>query len=244
MIRQFDEPGNADAPSPRALLQSIERHLSKTGRVTDKKAHEAQQLVYDAWEAPREEQEQVLIRRALEIDPSNVDALLHAAVYAGVDGEEEIELLRMVVAIGEKNLGPKAFKELAGAFWGSIETRPYMRARMLGSLLALNRLAEARELFEKYHGELEFNALFAWGRVLERFLSEDLPGAATALAAARKQNPHMQVYVKGHRQLPRELPEAYAPGSKEEAVCFAESVRAAWVKYPAALKWLKAQKVK
>jgi len=56
MIRQFDEPGNADAPSPRALLQSIERHLSKTGRVTDKKAHEAQQLVYDAWEAPREEQ--------------------------------------------------------------------------------------------------------------------------------------------------------------------------------------------
>jgi hypothetical protein len=51
-------------------------------------------------------------------------------------------------------------------------------------------------------------------------------------------------YVKGHRQLSREVPEAYSPGSKAEAICFAEGVRAAWVKYPAALKWLETQKVK
>jgi hypothetical protein len=80
--------------------------------------------------------------------------------------------------------------------------------------------------------------------VLERFLSEDLSGAAKALAGARKQNPAMQAYVKGHRQLPRDLPETYAPGSKEEAVSFAESVRAAWLIHPAALKWLTAQSVK
>lgn len=275
MIREFDELSskNPNEPSPRALLQSIERHLSRSARVTDGKAHEAQQLVYDAWEAPTNEEEQELIQRALEIDPTNVDALLQVAVYAGVDGEEEIELLRKVVAIAEKNLGPKAFKEFAGAFWGFIETRPYMRARerlaealryagrteeaiaewqvmlklnpndnqgvryaLLASLLALNRLEEARNLFKKYPGEFDFNAVFAWGRVLERFLSEDLPGAAAALAAARKQNPHMQVYVKAHRRLPRELPEAYAPGSKEEAICFAKNVRSAWEKHPAALK--------
>jgi hypothetical protein len=111
-------------------------------------------------------------------------------------------------------------------------------------LLALSRLEEARKLFEKYPDEFNFNAAFAWGRVLERFLSEDLPGATAALAAARKQNPHMQVYVKGHRQLPRDLPEAYAPGSKEEAICFAEGLHAAWEKHPAALQWLAAQKVK
>ena len=51
----------------------------------------------------------------------------------------------------------------------------------------------------------------------------------------------MQIYVKGQRPLPRGLPEAYAPGSKEEAICFAENVRAAWKKHPAALKWLKMQ---
>lgn len=57
MIRQFDDPGNPDTPGPHALLQSIERHLSKARPVPDKKAHEVQQLVYDAWEAPTNEQE-------------------------------------------------------------------------------------------------------------------------------------------------------------------------------------------
>jgi hypothetical protein len=64
------------------------------------------------------------------------------------------------------------------------------------------------------------------------------------LAAARKQNPHMQVYVKAHRAPPKYLPDAYAPGSKEEAICFAEGLRAAWEKHPAALKWLETQKAK
>ena len=119
-----------------------------------------------------------------------------------------------------------------------------VRYGLLGALLALNRLEEARKLFEKYPEEFEFNAAFAWGRVLERFLANDLAGVSGALATARKQNPHMQVYVKGHRALPRELPESYAPGSKEEAMCFAEGMREAWLKHPAALKWLAAQKVK
>jgi tetratricopeptide (TPR) repeat protein len=119
-----------------------------------------------------------------------------------------------------------------------------VRYLLLPALLTLNRLEAARKLFEQYPGDLEFNAVFAWGRVLERFLAEDLPGAVAALAAARKQNPHLQVYVKGHRQIPKTMPEAYAPGSKEEAVCYAEVVRAAWEKHPAALKWLEAQKVK
>jgi hypothetical protein len=41
-----------------------------------------------------------------------------------------------------------------------------------------------------------------------------------------------------------ELPEACAPGSEGEAVCYAEVLRAVWVKHPAALKWLGAQKTK
>jgi len=283
MIRSFDDPAgkNPDQFSPRALLQSLERQLSQTRRVTGTKADAAQQLVYDAWEAATGEEEQALIFSALKLDPMNVDALLQAAVYAGLDGEEEIEYLRQVEAAGEKSLGPKAFKEFAGHFWGFIETRPYMRARarlaealrhagrleeaiaewntmlelnpgdnqgirylLLPTVLTLNRLEAARKLFEAYPGESEFNTVFAWGRVLERFLSDDLPGAVTALEVARKQNSHMQAYVKRHRSLPRGLPEAYAPGSKEEAICYAEVLRAAWEKHPAALKWLEAQKMK
>jgi tetratricopeptide (TPR) repeat protein len=282
MIRAFDDSAGEPPPKfhPRAMLQSLERHLSQSKRVTNRHADAAQQLVYDAWEAASDEEEESLTYSALKLDPTNVDALLQVAVYAGLDGEEEIEFLRKVVAVAEKNLG-KDFKEFAGHFWGCIETRPYMRARqrlaealrhasrldeaiaewsamvelnphdnqgirylLLPAFLTLGRLEPARKLFEQYPGEFEFNTVFAWGRVLERFLSDDLPAAESALAAARQQNPHTQAYVKGHRRPPKHWPEAYAPGSKEEAICFADYLRAAWAKHPASLQWLETKKVK
>jgi len=280
MIRSFDEPAgnNPRASSPRSLLRSIERALAaKSNEPPDR----AQDLFYEAMEAPSEAEELKLLEKALKLDAGNVDVLLALLRYETFSPAEEIQFLQNLVQLAEMRLGPKAFKELAGAFWGFHETRPYMRARerlaealrhagrhdeaiaewnamlelnpgdnqgvrylLLPALLTLNRLEAARKLFEQYPGDLEFNAVFAWGRVLERFLAEDLPGAVAALAAARKQNPHLQVYVKGHRQIPKTMPEAYAPGSKEEAVCYAEVVRAAWENHPAALKWLEAQKMK
>jgi tetratricopeptide (TPR) repeat protein len=230
-------------------------------------------------DAPTDDEELALLEKALQLDAGNVDVLLALLRHETLAQTEEIEFLTQLVKLAETRLGPEAFRQFAGAFWGFHETRPYMRARqqlaeslrhagrpeeaivewngmlelnpndnqgvrhlLLPALLTLKRLEEARKLFERYPDDLEFNAVFAWGRVLERFLAEDLPGAVEALAMARKQNPHVQVYVKGHRKLPRELPGAYAPGSKEEAVCFAEVLRAAWVKHAAALKWLEAQK--
>lgn len=45
MIRSFDEPAgkNPHKFNPRAVLQSLDRHLSQTARVTGKKADAAQQ---------------------------------------------------------------------------------------------------------------------------------------------------------------------------------------------------------
>jgi tetratricopeptide (TPR) repeat protein len=86
-----------------------------------------------------------LIERALELDPMNVDALLHVFSTLELTEDEEIETLRKIVAIGEKRLGPTAFRDFAGAFWGFIETRPYMRARerLAEYLRASGRLDEA-----------------------------------------------------------------------------------------------------
>jgi tetratricopeptide (TPR) repeat protein len=266
-------------PTPRSLLLSMERQLRATGRVGQDTAYEAQQLVYDAWEAKTDEQERKLIYKALEIDPTNVDALLTFARNCSFTDEERIETLRKIVARGEKNLGPKAFKEYAGHFWGHLETRPYMRARaelaemlraagrlaeavaeweamlalnpndnqgvryaLLACYLALGRLEEARRLFGEYEGECQYNTVFAWGKVLERFLAGELAGAGAALQVARKQNPHTQGFIKGHTRLPKQMPGSYAMGSKEEAVCFAEVLCGAWGKHPAALKWLGEQK--
>lgn len=278
MPQDFTAPEGSRHPDPHALLRSIERYLAEGQPVKDAAVHEAQQLVYDAWEAATGEQARLLTERALKLDPLNVDALLQALAYSGLAVEEEIEPLRRVVAAGEKRLGPQAFEEYAGAFWGFVETRPYMRARqrlaevlraagrleeaiaefeamlalnpndnqgvrysLLPVYLQLNRLDGAEKLLTKYD-EAEFSVVFAWGRVLERFLSGDLPGAVKALAVARKQNPYMQGYVKGHRRIPSHPPGAYAPGSKDEAGCFAEVLREAWGAHPEARRWLDTQK--
>jgi tetratricopeptide (TPR) repeat protein len=284
MIREHNEPaGESKDFGPREVMQRMERLLSETKPAAKKgKARargEAQQLVYDAWEAPTDEDEHALMSRALELDPANTDALLYMLDRGGLKPEEEIQALRQIVASAADSLGPKIFKQNAGHFWGCIETRPYMRARqrlavaleaagrseeaiaeyeailelnpndnqgvrlvLLPAYLGLNRLEPARALLQKYP-EVGWSAVFSWCLVLERWLSGDLPAAAKALAFARKQNPHMQAYVKGHRKVPRDVPPAYAPGSKDEAICLADVLRAAWSRHPRALDWLAAQKI-
>src|SRR2546423_1147600 len=111
MIRATNEGAgrNPKEFNARAVLRSLEKSLSASGAVTDKKAYESQQLVYDAWEAATDEKENRLMQRALELNPANVDALLHQLDHAGLPDEEEILALRGIVAAGEKALGPKAF---------------------------------------------------------------------------------------------------------------------------------------
>jgi tetratricopeptide (TPR) repeat protein len=116
-----------------------------------------------------------------------------------------------------------------------------VRYHLLPCLLALGRLDEARKLLKRHAGEGEWNAAFAWGRVLERLLSGDGPGASKALAAARKQNPHVEVYLNGQRKLPKNLPDSYSVGSKEEALCYAGPLLTAWARHVGARAWLAVQ---
>ncbi len=112
------------------------------------------------------------------------------------------------------------------------------RYELLPCLLALGRLEEARALQAQYSEELEWNVVFAWGHVLERFLAGDEPGAVTALAGARKQNKYMQGYLTGRDKLPRNLPGFYQPSGREEAQCYAGTLCMAWDRHPAARDWL------
>ncbi len=116
-----------------------------------------------------------------------------------------------------------------------------VRYHLLPCLLALRRMDEARKLLKRHAGEWEWNVVFAWSRVLERLVSGDEPRASKALVAARKQNPHMEVYLKGPRRLPKSLPASYSQGSKEEALCYAEPMLMAWQRHPEAGAWLAVQ---
>ena len=88
---------------------------------------QAQELMYEAWEAPDRRAVQ-LARRALEISPDCADAYVLLAERA-VTVQEARGLYEQGVQAGERALGAQAFAEDAGNFWGILETRPYMRAR-------------------------------------------------------------------------------------------------------------------
>lgn len=114
-----------------------------------------------------------------------------------------------------------------------------VRYELLPTLLALKRLEEARTLLAQYRGDCEWNVVFAWGQVLERFLSGDQKTAAKSLTKARKQNSHMEPYLVGLKKPPATMPGSYSPGSIEEAMCYVRPLLLAWSKHPDALNWLK-----
>jgi tetratricopeptide (TPR) repeat protein len=111
-----------------------------------------------------------------------------------------------------------------------------VRDPLLGLYLATNNLEAARKLLKDY--EEDTSANFAWGRVLERFLSADLAGAATALKTARKENRFLELYLSGQKGLPKRLPEMYSPGSDDEAILVLDYMSPAWAKHTEAVLWL------
>jgi tetratricopeptide (TPR) repeat protein len=88
----------------------------------------AQALVYQALEVsgPRRTK---LARQALAISAECADAYVLLA-EAAQDPHEMRGLYEQGVQAGERALGPDIFAEEVGHFWGIVETRPYMRARL------------------------------------------------------------------------------------------------------------------
>ena len=115
----------------------------------------AQDLIYDAWEAPTSTRRVALARKALDISADGADAYVILAQHAK-RVEDQIDLFRQGVAAGERALGPRAFQEDVGYFWDLVETRPYMRAR-LGLAGSLWQLGEREETIEHFRELLRLN---------------------------------------------------------------------------------------
>jgi len=117
---------------------------------------EAQELAFAAMEAETAAQAEKLARRALEKDPDCVDALVLLAEIESNSPRAMIAALEKAVAAGERSLGADFFQLNKGHFWGVIETRPYMRARLqLAELYRVEGLYP--EALRHYEGLLELN---------------------------------------------------------------------------------------
>jgi tetratricopeptide (TPR) repeat protein len=112
-----------------------------------------------------------------------------------------------------------------------------VRYNLLGRYLQRDDLAGAHRLFDRYGSE--GSGLFAWARVLERWVSSDTEGASTALDHAREVNPFVEPYLTGRKTPPAHLPEYIAIGDEDEAVVFMDEIGPAWTAHPDAIEWLK-----
>jgi tetratricopeptide (TPR) repeat protein len=136
-------------------------NLMKSGQpIPSRQPHsplqEAQNIMYDAWEAPNKRQRIKLAREALAISEDCADAYVLLAEESARSLKQAKELYEAGVQAGERALGPELFTEMAGYFWGVLETRPYMRARA-GLASCLWELEQRDEAIGHYEEMLLLN---------------------------------------------------------------------------------------
>jgi tetratricopeptide (TPR) repeat protein len=126
------EPRGFDLPPIdwRSIERVMQEIVSGTGGGDpETPLDQAQEIIYDALEEENREQRMALAKKALKVSPDCADAYVILAEGAATL-DEALRLNAEGVAAGERALGNKAFKEYSGRFWGVLETRPYMRARL------------------------------------------------------------------------------------------------------------------
>jgi tetratricopeptide (TPR) repeat protein len=114
----------------------------------------AQELAYDAMEAHGRLRIK-RARQALDLSADCADAWVLLAEEASTP-DAAIERYERAVLAGAAAIGADRFAALRGEFWGHLETRPYMRAR-LGLAQALRDLGRDDEAIAHYRALLELN---------------------------------------------------------------------------------------
>lgn len=129
-------------PDPRLLESSIRQALGQGGG--DTREEKAREILNSAYEASNPRKRQELAQKALAAWPDCADAYLVLAEQSRSE-REALTHFEQAVAAGERALGPQAFRDDVGHFWGLLATRPYMRARfaLADVLWAIGRRDEA-----------------------------------------------------------------------------------------------------
>lgn len=134
-----------------ALLQAVQRLSDQSADDPAEKAIDhAQEIAFDAFEAPTSRARIALARKALDISPLCSDAYTILALEAaGFD--EAVTLSRQAVDAATQALGQERLNQFDGEFWGALETRPYMHALadLAQSLWANDERDEAVSCFEE-----------------------------------------------------------------------------------------------
>lgn len=130
------------------------------------------ELIEQSFEAESEEEARGLIKKALKIEPENVDALI---IEANLQPDPELRTkeLAMAVEIGRKKV--EAFDLPPGMLSLDPEARPYLRAlySYAGAMLLAGRAAECLATYEKLLALDERDAMGARYELVSYYLTAD-----------------------------------------------------------------------
>jgi hypothetical protein len=152
----LDEAEPASLDEMNALLQNLLSTGTLPRRTATTPLEQAQDVMYDAWEAASSRERVRLAKRAIEISEDCADAYVLLAEETARTPQAAAKLYAQGVAAGERALGQEIFKEAVGGFWGILETRPYMRAR-LGLAMALEAMGECQTAIGHLQDMLRLN---------------------------------------------------------------------------------------
>ena len=129
-------------------MDEINARITKP--VTEETAETADDLLNLAEERLEKDDEQGalrLARKALRLEPDNLDAELFILNHEKLEPEDYLRRMEIALEKGKTNLEKQGFFEddCIGEFWHMIETRPYMRLRdqYVSMLVELGKLRKA-----------------------------------------------------------------------------------------------------
>ena len=153
-----------------ALLGQIADQLPE--EADDSPLDKANNVFYKACEAPSRTKRIALAKKAIEISPLCADAYVLLAKHEAWASDAQLALYRQAVEAGRKVIG-EDFEEFTGGFWGWVETRPFMRAK-LGLAICLWERNEREEALKHLREMLHLNPGDNQGvrSILARYLLE------------------------------------------------------------------------
>ena len=154
-FRPTPPPGGL--PDPRVMegvIQQLNAQIQGLAENLTPSA-QAQSMMYRAFGELDEKRRVQMAHDALAIDPDCADAFVLLAELTS-SRKKRLELYEKGIAAGDRAIGRDAFARNVGRFWGVVETRPYMRAR-LGLAIVLWELARRDEAVQHLQELLRLN---------------------------------------------------------------------------------------
>ena len=150
-IQEFLAQNATEDMSMDDLNELIGKHINAMNsrprvELTEKTAKTSDDFLELAMDAEDDAQALKYARKALKLDPNNLDAEMIVASVGSKDPFDELSKIKSVVSHGDTLMKKRGhFDEDVGDFWGILETRPYMRAKAsyVDSLITMRMFRKA-----------------------------------------------------------------------------------------------------